>query len=217
VICPHRSRATGTDSAVGILQPQKALVHTPQGFLLSRDSPCRHLRAAIVLAFAFSYGGLAQADKPCVITNETDSFAILSIQREANSSTSITWESCTNCIYGVLVADQPDTGAFWSGRSAMWGEDATTSWTDTTATNIDQRFYKVVRMPADGDFDSDRMPNAWELQYGLNLFDPNDAQTDSDGDNVDNLTEYLQGRDPTKGAVADSEKLVNLDVFTPLE
>ena len=99
----------------------------------------------------------------------------------------------------------------------MWGGDATTSWTDTTATNVNQRFYQVVRMPGDGDFDSDGMPNAWELQYGLNLFDPNDAQTDSDSDGVDNLTEYLQGRDPTKEAVADSAGLVNLNVFTPLE
>jgi hypothetical protein len=99
----------------------------------------------------------------------------------------------------------------------MWGEDRATSWTDTTTTNVDHRFYRVVRMPADGDFDDDGMPNAWELQYGLNPLDPSDAQTDLDDDGVDNLTEFLQGRDPTKGAVADSGGLVNLTVFTPLE
>lgn len=182
--------------------------------LLSR---CRYLSTVIFFALQLLSGMATPADEPCVITNEADSFAIVSIQQATDRAISMTWESCTNYIYGVLFADQPDTSALWSGQSAMWGGDATTSWTDTTATNIDQRFYRVVRMSADGDFDSDGMPNAWEMQYGLNLFDPNDAQMDSDSDGVDNLTEYRQGRDPTKGAVTDSGGLVNLNVFTPLE
>ena len=161
---------------------------------------------------------MSRADASCVITNEGDSFSIVSIQPDENKFITVTWESCTSYIYGVLSAEKPDIGALWSGQCASWGEDGAMSWTDTTiTTNIDHRFYRIVRMPPDGDFDGDGMPNAWELQYGLNLFDPDDAQADLNGDGVNNLTAYLQGRDPTKGAVTDSEGLVNLNVYTPLE
>ena len=177
----------------------------------------RRLGTVILFVFQLLIGMMAQADERCGITNETASFAILSIQQDANRSISMTWESCTNYIYGVLSADELDTGTFWLGQIAMWGEDSTTSWTDETTISADHHFYRVVRMSPSDDFDGDGMPNAWELQYGLNLFDPSDAHADLDSDGIDNLTEYLQGRDPTKAAVADSEGLVNLNVFTPLE
>ena len=47
------------------------------------------------------------------------------------------------------------------------------------------------------DTDGDSMPDAWEVQYGLNPFQP-DAQEDQDGDGVSNLDEYLAGTDPTQ-------------------
>ncbi len=48
---------------------------------------------------------------------------------------------------------------------------------------------------ADKDDDNDRMPDAWEAQYG---FDPlnDDAAEDADGDGLSNLDEYLSGSDP---------------------
>jgi hypothetical protein len=205
---------------VAVPQPQSFIVLKPQSSPLLRNSFFVNLvfMVTFVLAFTLLNAPMAQADESCLITNEGDSFAIVSIEPAEDRFITVTWESCTNYIYGVLSSDQPDAGAYWSGQIAMWGEDGATSWTDATiTTNVDHRFYRIVRMPPDGDFDRDGMPNAWELQYGLNLFDPNDAQADLNGDGVNNLTAYLQGRDPTKEAVADAGGLVNLNVFTPLE
>ncbi len=48
------------------------------------------------------------------------------------------------------------------------------------------------------DSDGDGMPNAWEIQYGLNPNSSADANTDLDGDGLTNLQEYLAGTDPTQ-------------------
>ncbi len=47
------------------------------------------------------------------------------------------------------------------------------------------------------DSDADGMPDDWEIKYGLNPFDPSDANQDLDGDGLTNLQEYQLGTDPT--------------------
>jgi hypothetical protein len=47
------------------------------------------------------------------------------------------------------------------------------------------------------DTDSDGMPDAWELQYGLDPTDPSDAQSDRDNDGVTALDEFLAGTIPS--------------------
>jgi hypothetical protein len=64
------------------------------------------------------------------------------------------------------------------------------------------------------DTDGDGLPDAWELQYFGNLNQgPND---NPDGDALNNLQEYLQGRNPTLGTVEDNGSGVNLRIYTPL-
>jgi len=46
------------------------------------------------------------------------------------------------------------------------------------------------------DSDDDGMPDGWERLHGLNPFDPNDAEKDSDYDGFSNLEEYLAATDP---------------------
>jgi len=47
------------------------------------------------------------------------------------------------------------------------------------------------------DTDSDGMEDVWELNYGLDPNNPNDALLDLDNDGVSNLDEYLAGTDPS--------------------
>jgi len=60
------------------------------------------------------------------------------------------------------------------------------------------------------------MPDGFEVAYSL---DPlaDDGAADADSDGVSNLVEFLQGRSPQAGAVADTTGLVSLQVWTPLE
>ncbi len=46
------------------------------------------------------------------------------------------------------------------------------------------------------DDDKDGMPSVWELQYGLDPFDPSDANQDPDKEGLINLDEYRFGTDP---------------------
>jgi hypothetical protein len=41
------------------------------------------------------------------------------------------------------------------------------------------------------------MPNVWEIQFGLNPHDAQDAIKDFDNDGLKNLNEYQCGTDPT--------------------
>lgn len=228
--------------------------------------------ASIFLLAVFGLMTRANGQQPCVITNDTEPFAIVLIGQDTNSWATITWQSCTDHVYVVLSTDSLDASQVaWSPVAWMRGADQQTAWTDQSAAGVAQRFYKIERLMELGDGDGDGIPNGWEVDNGLNPLDPADAcQTssnpwahglsnlqvyqnpsvliadgystigdgipdwwkvkygfsitdtnvaaaDHDGDGVDNLTEYLQGRDPTKEAVSDTDGLVNLNVFTPLE
>jgi hypothetical protein len=50
----------------------------------------------------------------------------------------------------------------------------------------------------DDDDDNDRIPDTFENQYGMDPFDPGDAQGDIDNDGVINILEYQNGTDPTR-------------------
>jgi hypothetical protein len=63
------------------------------------------------------------------------------------------------------------------------------------------------------DTDTDGMPDAWEFLYWSHLL--NSAVGDFDTDGANNATEYLQGRSPTKGVVADTSGAVALRVYNP--
>ena len=48
------------------------------------------------------------------------------------------------------------------------------------------------------DADSDGIPDLWELRYGFNPYEPNDALLDPDNDGLANIQEFIQGTNPLK-------------------
>ncbi len=57
-----------------------------------------------------------------------------------------------------------------------------------------------ARVNYDEDADGDGIPNAWEMEHGLNWTDPSDAALDPDGDGLTNLEEYKRGSNPNDPA-----------------
>ncbi len=71
---------------------------------------------------------------------------------------------------------------------------------DAAVCPFTQASQPTVVNPDAKDSDGDGMPDVWELQYGLNPFDPSDAAMDTDGNGFSNLEEFLAGTDPTNPA-----------------
>ncbi len=61
-----------------------------------------------------------------------------------------------------------------------------------------QKNITVSGVRDDDDFDNDGMTNKWEDEYGLDKYDPTDAEEDSDGDGLTNAEEYLNLTDPRR-------------------
>jgi hypothetical protein len=64
------------------------------------------------------------------------------------------------------------------------------------------------------DSDGDLMPDAWETLYSLDPY-TNGSGLDSDGDGVYDVLEFFQGRNPTKGAVPDTNEDIKLKLYLP--
>ncbi len=104
-----------------------------------------------------------------------------------------------------------------AGQSYPWAS-GTSGDDDFALVNLGQlKHVFSFRIPGGSgdaaDSDTDGMPDAWEFLYWNNL--ANLAAADFDADGVNNVTEYLQGRDPTKGFVADTSGAVALRVYNP--
>ncbi len=73
------------------------------------------------------------------------------------------------------------------------------------------------------DSDSDGLPDWWEWQYGLDPGDNGSGNIDNgplgdpDDDGTDNLTEYLQGRNPVAGFTGDTDNEIGLIILSPVE
>ncbi len=152
-------------------------------------------------------GGLVAMDDdemddgdPCVITNYSAPFSIVSIASDGSGDVVLQWQSCTNALYIVQSTSAlPSTS--WTDVAWMFGTDQQTSWTDTNAVGLTQNFYQVVR--ANPTNTNNGIPYGWAVTYGLDPLDPNLASEDPTGDGVDNLQKYEYGLDPTVSNAVD--------------
>jgi putative hemolysin len=79
--------------------------------------------------------------------------------------------------------------------------------TDTAETDADMDGDGIPNY-LDLDADGDGMPDAWEVAYGLNPFNPSDANGDLDGDGQSNLQEYIAGTEPNNAASVFTQAVV---------
>ncbi|MDO6524085.1 hypothetical protein Q4519_00180 [Motilimonas sp. 1_MG-2023] len=75
---------------------------------------------------------------------------------------------------------------------------------DIAPTNAQYRF----------DQDKDGLPDEWEMQFGMQVNDPLDANNDLDNDGLNNLEEYLMGTDPREQD-SDSDGVFDNEDFAP--
>jgi hypothetical protein len=115
----------------------------------------------------------------------------------------------------LLCVDEDGDGLDREQEAQLGTSDYDTDSDDDGLSDYDEVFVYGTN-PMNADTDGDGMKDGWEVQHGLNP-NVNDAAGDKDGDGVNNLTEYLQGRDPAAGATSDTNGVVNLKVYTTLE
>lgn len=135
------------------------------------------------------------------LTEELGSFDIQNVPLEADGDQDGIphwWEAS----YGLNDANVDDAGADpdLDGLTNLQEYTALTdpnlADTDGDGLNDGQEVLEWGLNPLSVDTDQDLLPDAWEVQNGLNGNDSSDAAQDSDNDGVSNYHEYLTGTDP---------------------
>jgi len=160
--------------------------------LIAMDDVVPYLQAAALAqscrlgqqSLAFQQNGLTPmmltASDPCAITNESDPFAVLTIQPDSNGWMTLTWESCTGRVYAVEARTDLLDGLGWVALASNAGEVGSTAWTDFDAPAYPQRFYRVQRQPLNycsvsncvlTNFDIE-VPDWWKMQHGFPVSTP---------------------------------------------
>lgn len=122
-----------------------------------------------------------------------------------NCQTSCTVELDSGAVLSLTA--QPDPGWRFSGWSGACSGNQLCPLTVNAATKVTAIFIPDadgdgIYNDIDPDDDGDGLPDVYELQYGLDPFDPQDAVLDADADGLHNLDEYTQGTNPLQ---ADSD------------
>jgi hypothetical protein len=152
-----------------------------------------------------------------------------------NSPIRLETTNANDVILTSLAFQTGPLGYFYIPSNALWNagsRNATsaglyhytmlTNQVKETNTTVDIGFHYAAT-DANGtplDYDGDGVPDYWEDINGngtweLTELDWKDSDTDNDG--VPDGEEILQGRNPLGGALADTNNVLNLRVFTPLK
>jgi hypothetical protein len=143
---------------------------------------------------AMDDGGMMDDSDPCVITNESAPFSIVSVT-VGGQGCALQWASCTDHIYVVQSEGSLTPTSSWTDVAWMFGTDQQTSWTDTNAVGLTQNFYQVVR--GNSTNTNTGIPWWWIVSEGAgDPLDPNLASEDPANDGIDNLEKYDYNLNP---------------------
>jgi len=191
-LAPSLARAASTNAWLQMWDPARIQLSLK---LIALDDVVPYLQAAALAqscrlgqqSLAVQQNGLTPmlltSSAPCAITNETDPFAVLSIQADTNGWMTLTWESCTGRVYAVEARADLLDSIGWLPLASNVGEIGSTAWTDFDASSYPQRFYRVQRQPLNycsvsncvlTNFDIE-VPDWWKLQHGFPVSTPADA------------------------------------------
>lgn len=158
-------------------------------------------RAGASMGVVFPVGGLPTAPTNLIIAARQPGQVTLSWGHTnagqsgfivEHSSNGVTWCACT--VAGAGAASAIVTDTFASGITYLFRIKATNF--------IGASFYSNVASTSldPNDNDGDGIPNAWEIQYGLDPGNAADATQDADGDGANNRDEFRAGTLPNDAA-----------------
>jgi hypothetical protein len=122
----------------------------------------------------------------------------------------ITLPDSRTIVYHMINASN-DTKYVYVGRFSHIGKYVYSITAEDTMLNTNKTDPATFWITRDlNDTDSDGMPDAWEIKYGFNPYDPSDANQDADHDGVTNLEEYKAGTNPLvkESSASDSLQLL---------
>ena len=122
-----------------------------------------------------------------LLLGTTNSLAVENCSPSGSLSGTYTCSGATTTYYSTTVESGNSTtlkaGQSITLKPGFWAKAGST-------------FITVIDVTLNDDSDNDGMPDAWEIQYGLNP-NLNDADADYDNDGVSNYLEYVFHTDPT--------------------
>ena len=109
------------------------------------------------------------------------------INSNDDSNTSSGQDGSSSRLDSFLVHTFAETGTYYVKVSQYVDQPIPDNATYTLHVSVEN---------ASQDSDDDGLPNSWEIQYGFDINDPNDASLDSDSDGLSNLQEFIAGTNP---------------------
>ncbi|MDF7806768.1 lamin tail domain-containing protein [Pontiellaceae bacterium B12219] len=149
----------------------------------------------------FDLDGQSNFDEYISGTNPTNANSRFALMLEADENNenphfTISWEATPDRVYDVLWAPRLGEGFQYLKTGIAYPQN---SYTDTEHSADGSCYYRVlVRMPMPGDLDADGLPDSWESRYFASA--DAKAEIDSDGDLLNNVSEYIAGTDPANAA-----------------
>ncbi len=95
----------------------------------------------------------------------------------------IKWSGLPTTYYGSVI----------EGYTNQSGEYTMTVTVTDGEGNLDQTTFPITVLSSTNDIDEDGIPDLVEIQYGLNIYEQQDAMNDLDNDGLTNIAEYENG------------------------